>query len=76
MEKESIQCVIKTLVISTYNVSTLFQTGKLHQLFTGCADAGIDMIGIQEHWLFTTNPTEELCLRTGTGCLFMDLPLI
>ena len=50
----------KTLVISTYNVRTLFQTGKLHQLFTGCADAGIDMIGIQEHRLFTTNPTEEL----------------
>ena len=50
----------RTLVISTYNVHTLFQTGKLHQLFTGCADAGIDMIGIQEHRLFTTNPTEEL----------------
>ena len=32
----------KTLVISTYNVRTLFQTG--------CADAGIDMIGIQELW--------------------------
>ena len=29
-------------------------------MFTGCADAGIDMIGIQEHRLCTTNPTEEL----------------
>ena len=42
----------KTLAISTYNVRTLFQTG--------CVDAGIHMIGIQEHRLFTTNPTEEL----------------
>ena len=44
----------------TANVRTLFQTGKLHQLFTGCADAGIDMIGIQKHRLFTSNSTEEL----------------
>ena len=26
----------------------------------GCADAGIDIIGIQEHRLITPNPTEEL----------------
>ena len=50
----------KTLVISTYNVRTLFQTGKLYQLFTGCADAGTDIIGIQEHRLTTTGSTEEL----------------
>ena len=26
----------------------------------GCTDAGIDIVGIQEHRLITTNPTEEL----------------
>ena len=46
----------KTLVISTYNVRTLFQTG--------CADAGIDMIGIQELW------SEE------RNWVFIYLPLI
>jgi exonuclease III len=47
-------------VVSTYNVRTLHQHGKIHQLFTGCTDAGIDIIGIQEHRLITTNPTDEL----------------
>lgn len=50
----------KPLVISTYNVRTLHQQGKIHQLFMGCADAGIDIIGIQEHRLITPNPTDEL----------------
>ena len=48
----------KPLKIYTYNVRTLFQQGKTHQLFMGCADAGIDIIGIQEHRLITPNPTE------------------
>ena len=50
----------KPLTICTYNVRTLFQHGKTHQLFMGCADAGVDIIGIQEHRLITPNPTEEL----------------
>ncbi|KXJ21184.1 hypothetical protein AC249_AIPGENE1517 [Exaiptasia diaphana] len=56
------QClpVSKPLVISTYNVRTLYQEGKNYQLFMGCADAGIDIIGIQEHRLITTSPTDEL----------------
>ncbi|XP_038063001.1 craniofacial development protein 2-like [Patiria miniata] len=48
------------LVISTYNVRTLHQKGKIHQLFMGCADAGVDIIGIQEHRLITSNYTEEI----------------
>ncbi|XP_038063142.1 uncharacterized protein LOC119733848 [Patiria miniata] len=27
----------------------------------GCADAGVDIIGIQEHRLITSNSTEEIC---------------
>lgn len=50
----------KPLIISTYNVRTLHQQGKTHQLFMGCSDAGIDIIGIQEHRLITKEPTEEL----------------
>jgi len=36
---------------STYNVRTLFQTGKFHQLHTGCQKVGIDFLAIQEHRL-------------------------
>ena len=50
----------KPLVISTYNVRTLHQQGKTHQLFMGCSDVGIDIIGIQKHRLITKEPTEEL----------------
>ena len=50
----------KPLVISTYNVRILHQQGKAHQLFMGCSDVGIDIIGIQEHRLITKEPTEEL----------------
>ena len=55
----------KPLVISTYNVRTLFQQGKTHQLFMGCADTGVDIIGLQEHRLITTNPIEDLWSDDG-----------
>ncbi|XP_072036972.1 craniofacial development protein 2-like [Amphiura filiformis] len=50
----------KPLVVSTYNVRTLHQQGKTHQLFTGCSDAGVDIVGVQEHRLITSSPTDEL----------------
>ena len=50
----------KPLVVSTYNVRTLYQGGKPHQLFMGCTDAGVDIVGIQEHRLISSSPTEEL----------------
>ena len=50
----------KPLTVSTYNVRTLYQQGKSHQLFAGCTEAGVDIVGIQEHRLITTNPTNEL----------------
>ena len=50
----------KPLVVSTYNVRTLHQKGKSHQLFMGCNDAGVDIVGIQEHRLITSSPTEGL----------------
>ena len=68
----------KPLVISTYNVRTLHQQGKAHQLFMGCSDVGIDIIGIQEHRLITKEPTEELWSddMIKTGCLCIALPQI
>ena len=35
----------KPLVVSTYNVRTLHQKGKPHQLFMGYNDAGVDIVG-------------------------------
>ena len=52
--------ITNPLVIPTYNVRTLHQQGKTHQLFMCCSDVGIDIIGIQEHRLITKEPTEEL----------------
>ncbi len=39
---------------------TLYQQGKTHQLFVGCSDAGVDIVGVQEHRLITPFPTDEL----------------
>ena len=50
----------KPLLVSTYNVRTLYQPGKSHQFFTGCNDVGLDIVGIQEHRLITSSPTDEL----------------
>ena len=47
----------QNLVIST---RTFHQTGKFHQLYTGCAAAGIDIAGIQEHWLLSTSAMGEM----------------
>ena len=61
----------KTLVISTYNVRTLFQTG--------CADAGIDMIGIQElrsedrNWVFIYGSATNL--RVGGVGFVISKPI-
>ena len=50
------------LIVSTYNVRTLHQHGKSHQLFTGYADSGIDIVVILEHWLITSSLTNEIWL--------------
>jgi hypothetical protein len=39
----------KQLKVATYNVRTLYQSGKFHQLCTGCKSVGIDLASIQEH---------------------------
>ena len=39
----------KVIKISTYNVRTLKQPGKLHQLIDGCINNGIDLVAVQEH---------------------------
>ncbi len=51
---------LKDLNVTTYNVRTLRQPGKLHQLTSGCDKAGIHIVGIQEHRLITT---DEICHR-------------
>jgi len=50
------------LIVFIYNVQTLYQHGKSHQLFTGWADAGIDIVVIQEHHLITSSLTDEIWL--------------
>ena len=50
------------LIVSIYNVQTLNQHEKCHQLFTRCTDAGIDIVVILEHWLITSSLTNEICL--------------
>ena len=64
----------KPLIVSTYNVRTLFQHGKTHQLFMGCTDAGKDIAGIQEHRLITTTQQRRYGLTIKTGCLFTAQP--
>jgi exonuclease III len=36
-------------IISTYNVRTIKEIGKIHQLISGCIETGIDIVAIQEH---------------------------
>ena len=36
-----------------------FQQGNTHQPFMGCADTSVDITGLQENRLITTNPTEQ-----------------
>ena len=47
------------ITVSSYNVRTLHQTGKFHQLCCGSLDAGIDIVGVQEHRLISTTPITE-----------------
>ena len=37
-----------------------FQQGNTHQPFMGCADTGVDITGLQENRLITSNQTEHL----------------
>ncbi len=39
----------KVIKISTYNVRTLKQLGKLHQLIDECINNDIDLVAVQEH---------------------------
>ena len=64
----------KPLVVSTYNVHTLHQKGKSHQLFMCCNYAGVDIVGIQEHRLITSSPTEELWSDDKNGPLSTARP--
>src|SRR5688572_4174145 len=47
----------KYILVATYNVKTLYQTGKFHQLPTGSEKVNLDFIAIQEH-RWTTEEVE------------------
>ena len=64
------------LVIPTYNVRTLHQQGKTHQLFMCCSDVGIDIIGIQEHRLITKSQLKSYGLMIRPRCWRIALPQI
>jgi hypothetical protein len=51
--------IFKPLVIPNVHIYST-STGEIHQLFMACADAGIGIIGIEEHRLITPNPTDKL----------------
>ena len=62
------------LIVSTYNVWTMHQHGKSHQLFTGYADAGIDIVVILEHWLITFSLTNEIWLDDWNWVMVCNSP--
>ncbi|XP_066917222.1 craniofacial development protein 2-like [Clytia hemisphaerica] len=47
------------IILSTYNVRTLYKTGKFQQLCSGGIDAGVNIAGIQEHRLHSTDPISQ-----------------
>jgi len=58
--------------ISTYNVRTLFQAGKFHQLCSGCSEVNIDFIAIQEHrWIIEGDYELEQKWSHDRNYLFM-----
>ena len=61
----------KAIMISTYNVRTLKQIEKLHQLIYGCNKNNIDMVAIQEHRWQTSEETSTLygVLKDTKWCL-------
>jgi hypothetical protein len=55
---------------SSYNVRTLFKTGKFHQLCTGAATLSLDFVAIQEHrWI--TDQSYETHADTNSGYSFL-----
>lgn len=51
---------LKNFKVSTYNVRTLFQIGKFHQLCLGCSVHKIDFTAIQEHRWITKNEIDQI----------------
>jgi len=60
---KNIKILHKAITISTYNVRTLKQTGKLHQLVYGCNQNNIDLAAIQEH-RWQTSEQISTCYQT------------
>ena len=50
---------LKNVTFSTYNVQTLYQTGKFDQLTRQAKEMPVDIIGIQEHRWKTSNIIEQ-----------------
>ena len=57
------------IIVSTYTVRTLYQAEKFHQLVCSGIDAGVNIIGVQEHRLDSIN------LKIKIGFSFITLLL-
>src|SRR5579862_9921053 len=56
----------KNFTVSSYNVRTLYETGKFHQLVTGCTQFNLSFIAIQEHRWYTNNDIEQCWTDDGS----------
>src|SRR6478609_7012263 len=50
----------RNFLISSYNVRTLCQTGKFHQLCNGCSKHKLDFVAIQEHRWITESEYDQI----------------
>lgn len=57
--------ISKNFIISTYNVRTLYQIGKFHQLAKGCHKIGLHFVAIQEHRWTTDNEIDSIYTDDG-----------
>ena len=67
---DRLRCARFNMKFSTYNVRTLLQAGKFHQLCTGSREVHLDIIGIQEH-RWTIKPEIEIDYKWDTDREYM-----
>src|SRR5205814_10089986 len=60
------------MLISSYNVRTLKQIGKFHELCSGCSEYNIDFIAIQEHRWQTDKEYDSINSSDGKYKIFFD----
>ena len=55
---ERLRYARRTLKVATYNVRTLYQAGKFHQLCSGSELVALDFIAVQEHRWVTNDEVD------------------